>query len=95
MSFESSDVSKMAHLSRLAIEDQDLTRFARDLSDILEMAGRLQAADVGDAGPMAHPLDLSQRLRADVVTEGDEREAFQSQAPAAQDGLYLVPRVIE
>jgi len=95
MSFQSSDVSKMAHLSRLAIEDQDLTRFAHDLSDILEMAGRLQEVDVGDAGPMAHPLDLTQRLRADVVTEGDEREAFQSQAPAAEDGLYLVPRVIE
>lgn len=95
MSFQSSDVSKVAHLSRLAIDEADLTRFAQDLSGILDMVARLQEADVGGASPMAHPLDLSQRLRHDVVTEGDEREAFQSQAPAAQEGLYLVPRVIE
>lgn len=95
MSFQSSDVSKVAHLSRLAIDEADLTRFAHDLSGILDMAAQLQDADVEGVTPMAHPLDLTQRLREDVVIEENEREAFQSQAPAAEDGLYLVPRVIE
>lgn len=95
MSFQSSDVSKVAHLSRLAIDGEDLERFANDLSGILDMVARLQGADTDGVEPMAHPRDLTQRLRQDVVTEGDQRAAFQTQAPAAEDGLYLVPRVIE
>ncbi len=95
MSFESADVAKVAHLSRLAIDDDDLARFATDLSGILDMVAQLQQADAQGVEPMAHPRDLAQRLREDVVSETDERGAFQTQAPAAEDGLYLVPRVIE
>ena len=69
--------------------------YARELSNILEMVGQLAASDTGSALPMAHPLDMVQRLRPDVVTESDRRETFQAHAPKTQHGLYIVPKVIE
>ena len=65
------------------------------MTAILDMVDQLQAADTGDVQPMANPLDATQRLRADEVTESNRREDFQAIAPAVEDGLYLVPRVIE
>ena len=95
MSLEPADVEKIAHLARLAIEADDIPAYARDLSRILELVEQMNAVDTGNVAPMAHPLDATQRLRPDKVTESDQREHFQAQAPAVEAGLYLVPKVIE
>jgi len=88
-------VRKVAMLARLKLEEPRVDEYARELSGILDMVAALDAANTDDIAPMAHPLDLSARLRADEVTEGDERAAFQNIAPAVEDGVYLVPKVIE
>jgi aspartyl-tRNA(Asn)/glutamyl-tRNA(Gln) amidotransferase subunit C len=72
-----------------------LTRTAQSLGDVLTLIDQLQAADTAGVEPMAHPLDAVQRLRADVVSEPDQRTALQAIAPAVADGLFLVPKVIE
>jgi aspartyl-tRNA(Asn)/glutamyl-tRNA(Gln) amidotransferase subunit C len=95
MSLDKSDVEKIAHLARLAIEENDIPDYTRDLCNIFDLVEKLSAADTNDILPMAHPLDANQRLRADVVTETDQREAFQSIAPKTEAGVYLVPQVIE
>jgi len=95
MSLERSDVEKIAHLARLAISDDECGRYAGDLSSILDLVAQMDSVDTGDVTPMAHPLHMAQRLRADTPTEGDRREAFQSIAPLTESGLYLVPKVIE
>lgn len=95
MALEKQDVEKIAHLARLALDEQDVPRYARELSNILNLVEQMNRVDTADVRPMAHPMDLSQRLREDRVTEADQRELFQSIAPLVQDGLYLVPKVIE
>ncbi len=95
MSLERSDVEKIAHLARLAIDEEQIPAYARELSKILELVEQMNAVDTSGVVPMAHPLEVAQRLRPDDVTEPDERERFQSIAPAVEDGLYLVPKVIE
>ena len=95
MSLEKQDVVNIAHLARLAINDDDIPQYAQNLSNILALVEQMNAVDTTSVQPMAHPLDTSQRLRDDEVTETDQRDHFQSIAPATEDGLYLVPRVIE
>ena len=95
MSLTPDEVRKVAMLARLKMEDARVDEYARELSGILDMVAALDAADTDDVVAMAHPLDLSARLRADVVTETDDREAFQRIAPQVEDGVYLVPKVIE
>ncbi|HHM05289.1 MAG TPA: Asp-tRNA(Asn)/Glu-tRNA(Gln) amidotransferase subunit GatC [Gammaproteobacteria bacterium] len=95
MNLERKDVEKIAHLARLAVADEDVPRYARELSSILDLVAQMNAVDTAGVTPMAHPLDVSQRLRSDEVTETDQRERFQVLAPAAEAGLYLVPKVIE
>ncbi|WJW75935.1 Asp-tRNA(Asn)/Glu-tRNA(Gln) amidotransferase subunit GatC [Thiohalobacter sp. IOR34] len=95
MALEPSEVEKIAHLARLAIEPADVPEYARNLSDILAFVEQLNGVDTADVLPMAHPLDAAQRLRPDVVTESDQRDKFQAIAPAVEAGLYLVPKVIE
>jgi len=95
MSLDKTDVKKIAHLARLAIDESDIPGYVRDLSNIFNLVEQLSDADTGNILPMAHPLDAHQRLRADVVTETNQRELFQSIAPETADGLYLVPQVIE
>ena len=94
MSIESRDVLDVAHLARLHLPDDDVGRIAGELSAILAFIEQMNEVDTGDMSPMAHPLDMTQRLRADVVTEPDRREELQAHAPAVRDGLYLVPRVV-
>ena len=89
------DVGYIAHLARLQIDEQEVPAYARNLSDILKLVEAMNAVDTEGVEPMAHPLDITQPLRADEVTETDRREVFQRNAPAVSDGLYLVPRVIE
>ncbi len=95
MSLERSDVEKIAHLARLEVAEADMPEYATNLSNILDLVAQMDAVDTNDVSPMAHPLDAVQRLRADEVTEENQREHFQSIAPATEDGLYLVPKVIE
>ncbi len=95
MLLQKEDVEKIAHLARLAVDEADIPEYARNLSDILELVERMDAIDTGAVTPMAHPLDMPQRLREDVVSEENQRERFQKIAPQVENGLYLVPQVIE
>jgi aspartyl-tRNA(Asn)/glutamyl-tRNA(Gln) amidotransferase subunit C len=95
MALDAADVEKIAHLARLGIEERDIPGYARNLSDILAFVEQLNAADTAGVEPLAHPLEATQRLRADLVSETDERQAFQAVAPQTEAGLYLVPKVIE
>jgi aspartyl-tRNA(Asn)/glutamyl-tRNA(Gln) amidotransferase subunit C len=95
MSLSRQDVEGIAHLARLALKEEDVPRYVAELSRILELVEALQRVDTSGVSPLAHPLDATQRLRPDEVTEGDERERFQSNAPQTEAGLYLVPKVIE
>ncbi|WP_031432109.1 Asp-tRNA(Asn)/Glu-tRNA(Gln) amidotransferase subunit GatC [Methylomarinum vadi] len=89
------DVLKVAHLARLAVDETELDAYAKELSSILDLVQQMDTIDTKGVVPMAHPLDMAQRLRPDVVTETNQRELLQSVAPLVEDGLYLVPRVIE
>ena len=95
MSLDKTDVEKIAHLARLAIDEQAIPSYARDLTNIFNLVEQLTAVDTADITPMAHPLDANQRLRADEVTEVNQRELFQAIAPKTEAGIYLVPQVIE
>lgn len=95
MSLEKEDVEKIAHLARLGINAEDVTDYARNLSDILDLVEQMSAVDTAGVTPMAHPLDAQQRLRADEVTEENQRDQLQANAPQVEDGLFLVPQVIE
>jgi len=95
MSLDRTDVDKIAHLARLAVSDEEKDRYAADLSKILGLVEQMSAVDTDDVTPMAHPLHMVQRLRVDEPTEPNQRELFQQIAPATEDGLYLVPKVIE
>lgn len=95
MAIEHDEIAKIAELARIRIPAEQMDDLARRLDGILGMVEQLQAADTADIAPMAHPLDATQRLRADEVTETNRREVFQAIAPAVENGLYLVPKVIE
>lgn len=95
MSLDREEVLKIAHLARLGVDDVEVDRYADELSNILALVDRMNAVNTSGVAPMAHPLDGTQRLRPDVVTENDQRVAFQEIAPAVSDGFYLVPKVIE
>ncbi len=95
MSLEKQDVEKIAHLARLAIDESAIPGYAQDLSGILGLVDQMNAVDTDGVEPLAHPHDAIQRLREDLVTEQDQRELLQSNAPQTDSGLFLVPKVIE
>ncbi|MES9941260.1 MAG: Asp-tRNA(Asn)/Glu-tRNA(Gln) amidotransferase subunit GatC [Candidatus Thiodiazotropha sp. 6PLUC2] len=95
MSLDRSDVEKIAHLARMALDEKQVEGYATELSKILELVEQLEAAETDDIEPMSHPLHMAQRLRQDEVTEADRREENQAVAPQVENGLYLVPKVIE
>jgi aspartyl-tRNA(Asn)/glutamyl-tRNA(Gln) amidotransferase subunit C len=95
MSLSTEDVKKVARLARLAMTEQEMHTAHAQLSNIFELIAEMQAVDTAGIEPMAHAQELSQRLRADVVSETDQRERFQAIAPQVERGLYLVPQVIE
>ena len=95
MAIEQAELEKIAELARIRIGDTQIGDVTRRITEILGMVDQLQAADTDGVEPMANPLDATQRLRADEVTEINRREAFQAIAPAVENGLYLVPKVIE
>lgn len=95
MSLGPDEVKNIAHLARLEIDEKNIEDYAGNLSSILDLVEQMNAVDTTDVKPMAHPMDVAQRLRKDEVLEQNQREAFQKIAPKTEDGLYLVPKVIE
>ena len=95
MSLTNADVQKVARLARLAMSDAEIESARAQLSGIFDLIAEMQAVDTKGIEPMSHAQDVSQRLREDVVSETDQREAFQKIAPQVEAGLYLVPQVIE
>ena len=89
------DVQQIAHLARLEVSDDEIDDYVDKLSQIIDLVDQLQQVDTTGVVPMAHPLDMSQRLRADEVSEKDQRALFQRNASAVTDGLYRVPKVID
>ena len=95
MSLGPDDVKNIAHLARLDIDQNAIDDYASNLSSILDLVEQMNSVDTTDVLPMAHPQDVAQRLRDDVVSEQNQREQFQKIAPQIEDGLFLVPKVIE
>ena len=95
MSIDSKEIEKVAILSRLKFDQKQLNEVTERLTSVLDFIDQLHQADTQDIEPMAHPLDAVQRLRADKVTETNQRDKYQKIAPATENGLYLVPKVIE
>ncbi|MFT6102406.1 MAG: aspartyl-tRNA(Asn)/glutamyl-tRNA(Gln) amidotransferase subunit C [Granulosicoccus sp.] len=89
------EINALAHLARINIGDDLLDNITDNINNILGLVDQLQLADTDNIEPMSHPLDAIQRLRADEVTEGNQREQLQAVAPATEAGLFLVPQVIE
>jgi aspartyl-tRNA(Asn)/glutamyl-tRNA(Gln) amidotransferase subunit C len=96
MALTREQIASIAALARLDLSSSEIPVYQNSLSNILDFIGALDAADTANVAPMAHPLPgLSQRLRADVVTETDHHELYQANAAQVAAGLYLVPKVIE
>ena len=95
MSLDKDQVRQIATLARLKLKPEEHAELVDKLSRIVDFVDHLSEADTAGVVPMAHPLDVAQRLRPDVVTEADERDRYQENAPSVTDGLYLVPKVIE
>ncbi len=95
MSLDANDIKAIAKLARLKIDEADVPGYATNLSNILDLVEHMNSVNTEGVVPMSHPLDVAQRLREDNVTETNQRDELQSIAPATQEGLYLVPRVIE
>ena len=88
-------VASIAELAQLQIDDDKLQENIESMSKILDLVEQMQSVDTTHVEAMANPLDASQVLRPDEITEHNQREVFQSVAPATENGLYLVPKVIE
>ena len=94
-SLDKAEIQKIAWLARLAIDEGEMAGYGRDLSSILKLVEQMNSIDTTTVDPLAHPLELNARMRPDQVTEANQREKFQACAPAIEDGLYLVPKVID
>ncbi|MDB9952374.1 Asp-tRNA(Asn)/Glu-tRNA(Gln) amidotransferase subunit GatC [Porticoccaceae bacterium] len=95
MNIERQEIEKLATLARIAIDDSTISEVSQRLSSVLDLVDQLQAVDTEGVEAMSHPMQATQRLREDEVTEINQREAFQAIAPETEDGLFLVPKVIE
>jgi aspartyl-tRNA(Asn)/glutamyl-tRNA(Gln) amidotransferase subunit C len=88
-------VARIADLARMELSAAEAAAMQQQLNDILAMVDQMNAVDTEGVEPMAHPQEAAQRLREDVVTDAGDRDRFLAVAPAVEDGLYLVPKVIE
>lgn len=88
-------VRNVAELAQLKVAAEDQETLSAGMKNILELASQMQTIDTSGVTPVSNPLDATQRLRVDEVTETDQHELYQSIAPETEDGLYLVPRVVE
>ena len=89
------EIRRIARLARIEVDEAQVAALGTELNAILRLVELMQAVDTAGVEPMSHPQAFAQRLREDVVTEPDRRADFQSVAPQVEDGLYLVPRVVE
>ncbi len=89
------EVRRIADLARIEVPDGDVAALQQQLNGIFGLIEQMRAVDTAGVEPMAHAIDLTQRLREDAVTEEDRHALYQAGAPQVEDGLYLVPRVIE
>lgn len=95
MSVKKSEIAYIASLAKIKMEDAEMDNYTRQISEILEMIQQLEKVDTHDIEPMAHPLNMKQRLRLDLVTEENRRELYQKNAVVLEEGFYKVPKVIE
>ncbi len=95
MSLDKSDVEKIASLSRLSLTESEISGLGDELSNILDLVEQMNSVNTSSVSPLAHPLEINARLRADEVTEKNQRDHFQSIAPEIEQCHYLVPKVIE
>ena len=95
MSLSPDDVRRIARLARIALQGAESTAVTERLNGVLAMVERIRRVDTSGIEPMAHAQDVVQPLREDSVTETDQRERYQAVAPAVEEGLYLVPKVVE
>ncbi len=95
MSLTDQDIERIAHLARIAVTPEDIREVQAKLAGIFSLIDAMQAADTAGVEPMTHGLDMVLRLRPDAVTEPDRRAALMANAPAADEGYFLVPKVIE
>lgn len=95
MSVTTNDIEKAAKLARIQITESDISNVTDSINDVLGLIDKMQSVDTSDVEPLANPHDAVQTLREDVVTATDEREKLMQNAPAQEQGLFLVPKVIE
>ena len=95
MSLSPDDVRRIARLARIALQSAESAAVAERLNGVLKMVEQIRRVDTSGVEPMAHAQDVVQPLREDSVTETDQRERYQAVAPAVEEGLYLVPKVVE
>jgi len=95
MSIKKSEIEHLCNLSKLNLDEEEQSIFLSQMQSILEMIKELEGVDTGEIVPMAHPLQMSQRLREDEITEFNERDKYQKNTDFAEDGFYKVPKVID
>ena len=95
MSLPREEIKKIANLAKIELTETEVSSYTEQLSDILDFVEQMKVVDTTDIIPMAHPLDATARLRDDLVVETNQRDHFQTIAPQIENGLYLVPKVIE
>ena len=95
MTIKKSEIAYISSLSKLKMEDAEMDNYTRQISDILKMIQQLEKVDTDDIEPMAHPLNMKQRLRVDVITEENHRDLYQNNAVEFEEGFYKVPKVID
>lgn len=95
MALDNKTVRKIAALAKLDITDTEIDQYQQDLSNILDLVAQMQECNTDNIDVMTHPMDATMRLRDDIITEKDQRDSLQSVAPAIENGLYLVPKVID
>ena len=95
MALTPEDITRIARLARLELSETEADRMRSTINDFFGIVAQMQAVDTTGVAPMSHPQVVSLRLRDDVVSESDRRAAYQAVAPSVENGLYLVPKVIE
>ena len=92
---DKNEINQLAHLARINIDEESASDVAESITRVLEFVAQLERADTDNISPMSHPLNAKQQLRADAVTEPNNKESLQAIAPAVEKGLFLVPKVID
>ena len=95
MSLKNKDLEQIAYLARINISKESFPSLIKELESILELVTKMDSVNTKSVVPMSHPLDISQPLRKDEVTEKDDRKNLQENAPLEKEGLFMVPKVID